>query len=440
MQTNQEATNTNSRALERRIDMSVAVTDIDKDVDVRLKRLSHTVKMPGFRPGKVPLRVVARTYEPQVRSEAIGAAVEKAFGEAVRSQNLRVAGYPRIEPKEASAAGVLEFSAVFEVYPDVVIGDLSARDIERPRLEVSEAEVDRTIEVLRKQRTRYELVERAAAAGDRIVVDFAGSKDGKLFEGGQAQEFPFVLGAGTMLKEFDAAVGGMTAGESKSFELTFPADYPAKGLAGQTVQFEVKVHKVEAPVLPEIDAAFARALGIGDGDIAKLREEVKGNLVREVKHRIQAKTKDRVMEALLAATPLEAPKALVDAESAHLAENARQDLRSRGVPTDKVPVESAWFTDQAVRRVKLGLIMAELVKANQLHARPEQVRALVEEMACSYERPAELVHWYYEKPERLAQAEALVTEDNVVEWVCAKARTTDKAVSFDELMGNAQSA
>jgi trigger factor len=432
MQTNQETTS----ALERHIDMSVTLADIDKDVDARLKKLSRTVKMPGFRPGKVPLKVVAQTYEPQARSEAIGAAVEKAFGDAVRSQNLRVAGYPRIEPKETSSAEVLEFSAVFEVYPEVVVGDLSVREIERPVFEVSDAEVDKTIDVLRKQRTRFELVERAAAAGDQVVIDFAGRKDGELFDGGQAKEFPFVLGAGTMLEAFDAAVTGLSAGETKTFDLTFPENYH-KNLAGQTVQFEVTVHKVNGPVLPEIDADFARALGVADGDVAKLREEVKGNLVREVKRRIQAKAKDHVLEALLEVTPIEAPKALVSAESTQLAENARRDLEARGVPVKDVPVESAWFTDQAVRRVKLGLIMAELVKTNSLHARPEQVRALVEEMAESYEDPAELVRWYYAQPERLAQAEAVATEDNVVEWVCSRAKTSDKAISFDELMGKA---
>jgi trigger factor len=434
MQTNQET----QSALERHIDMSVTLADIDKDVDARLKKLSRTVKMPGFRPGKVPLKVVAQTYEPQARSEAIGAAVEKAFGDAVRSQNLRVAGYPRIEPKEPSSAEVLEFSAVFEVYPEVLVGDLSAREIERPVFEVSDAEVDKTIDVLRKQRTRYEPVERAAAAGDQVVIDFTGRKDGELFEGGQAKEFPFVLGAGTMLEAFDTAVTGLSAGATKTFDLTFPENYH-KNLGGQTVQFEVTVHKVNGPILPEIDADFAKALGVDDGDVAKLREEVKGNLVREVKRRIQAKTKDRVLEALLEVTPIEAPKALVSAESTQLAENARRDLEARGVPVKDVPVEAAWFTDQAVRRVKLGLIMAELVKTNSLHARPEQVRALVEEMAESYEDPAELVRWYYAQPERLAQAEAVATEDNVVEWVCSRARTGDKAISFDELMGKAAS-
>lgn len=435
MQTHQETAN----ALERRIDMSVGLAEIDRDVDLRLRKLSRTVKMPGFRPGKVPLKVVARTYEPQARSEAIGAAVEKAFGEAVRAQKLRVAGYPRIEPKESSDAGALEFSAVFEVYPEVTPGDLSEREIDRPALEVGDAEIDRTLEVLRKQRTRFETVGRAAAAGDRVVIDFVGRRDGEPFEGGQASEFPFVLGSGTMLEEFETAVIGLGAGESKTFDLTFPASYNARNLAGQTAQFEVTVRGVEAPVLPEIDADFARALGVADGDIAKLREEVRGNLTREVKRRIQANIKNQVMEALLAVTPIDAPRALVNAESAQLAEKARRDLVARGIPPGETPAQT-WFAGQAARRVKLGLIMAELVKANGLHARPEQVRALVEEMAQSYEDPAELVRWYYARPERLAQVEAVATEDNVVEWVCSKARTRDKTVSFDDLMGGANAS
>jgi len=355
----------------------------------------------------------------------------------VRSQNLRVAGYPRIEPKEGSNAEQLEFSAVFEVYPDVALGDLSAQAIERPVLEVGDAEVDKTIEVLRKQRTTFDVAERAAAEGDRVVIDFAGRQDGELFEGGQAQDFPFVIGAGSMLKDFEAAVTGLAAGESKTFDMTFPEDYHAAHLAGKTVQFEVTVKKVEAPKLPEVDADFAKALGVADGDVAKLRDEVKTNLSREVKRRIQAKVKEQVMEALLTVTPIEVPKALVEAESRQLAENAKRDLEMRGMQTKDIPVEPAWFADQAVRRVKLGLIMAELVKAQELHAKPEQVRTLVDEMAQSYEDPSELVRWYYAQPERLAQAEAVVIEDNVVSWVVSQAQTTEKSVEFDELMGNA---
>jgi len=433
MQTNQET----QGALERRIDMTVPVAEIEKEVDSRLKRMARTVKMPGFRPGKVPMKIVAQTYGPQARSEAIGAAVEKAFGDKVREQNLRVAGYPRIEPKEAAGGEALEFSAVFEVYPQVPLGELSGHKVERPVLTVGDAEVDQTIDVLRKQRTTYEAVDRAAQEGDRVVIDFAGRKDGELFDGGKGEDFPFVIGAGSMLKDFEAAVTGLKAGEGKTFDMTFPQDYHAARLAGQQVQFEITVKRVEGPVLPAVDADFARALGVGDGDVAKLRDEVRANLDREVKRRIQAKVKEQVMDALLAANPIEVPKALVEQESRQLADNAKRDLEMRGMKTKDIPVEPAWFGEQAVRRVKLGLIMAELVKAKELYAKPEQVRALVDEMAQSYEDPAELVRWYYAQPDRLAQAEAVVIEDNVVAWVASQTETTDKPVSFDELMGNA---
>jgi trigger factor len=436
MQTNQES----QSALERRIDMSVPMATIEQEVAVRLKRLARSVKMPGFRPGKVPMKLVEQTHGAQARSEAIGAAVEKAFIEQIREQNLRVAGYPRIEPKQPendANTDKLEFTAVFEVYPEVVPAELKDREIERPVLEVGDAEVDKTLEVLRKQRTTFEALDKAAENGDRVTIDFTGRKDGEPFEGGQAQDYAFVLGGGVMLKAFEDAVLGLKAGEHKVFDMTFPEDYHAAHLAGQTVQFEVHLKKVEAPRLPEIDADFARALGVADGDVAKLREEVKTNLQREVKRRIQARLKEQVMEALLAANPIEVPKALVEAEARQLAENAKRDLEARGIKAKDIPVNTSWFTDQAVRRVKLGLIMAELVKTKDLHAKPEQIRALIEEMAQSYEDPAELVRWYYAQPERLAQAEAVVIEDNVVAWAVAEAKTTDKAVSFDELMGNA---
>lgn len=433
MQNNQET----QGALERRIDVSVALADIEKEVENRLKRMSRTVKMPGFRPGKVPLKIVAQSYGPQARSEAIGAAVEKALGEQVREQKLRVAGTPRVEPKEAADASSLAFSAVFEVYPEIVLGDLSGQKLERPVLQVGDAEVDKTLDVLRKQRTSFETADRAAAEGDRVVIDFVGRKDGEVFEGGKADDFPFVIGAGAMLKDFDEAVRGLKAGDSKTFDLTFPEDYHAAHLAGQTVQFDVSVKRVEGPVLPALDVDFAKALGIADGDVAKLRDEVKANLEREVKRRIQAKVKEQVMEALLAVNPIEVPKALIEAESVQLAENARRDLEMRGMKSKDIPVEPAWFTEQAVRRVKLGLIMAEVVKVNELFAKPEQIRTLVEEMAQSYEDPAELVRWYYAQPERLSQAEAVVIEDNVVAWVVSQVQATDSEIAFDELMGNA---
>lgn len=424
-------------ALQRRIDMSVLMADIDQEVESRLRKMARTVKMPGFRPGKVPLKMVAQTYGAQARSEVIGAAVEKAFAEKLREQNLRIAGYPTIEPKEAANAESLEFSAVFEVYPEVVVGDLAEREIERPVLTVGEAEVDKTIEVLRKQRTTFAQVQRPAAEGDRVTVDFTGRKDGEVFQGGQGEDFPFVIGAGAMLKDFEAAVIGLEAGQSKTFGMTFPEDYHAKHLAGQAVEFEVRVKRVEEPKLPEVDENLARALGIADGDIAKMRDEVRANLEREVKRRLQSRVKEAVMTTLLEVTPLEVPKALVTKESEELAENARHDLETRGMKTKDIPVEPGWFREQAERRVKLGLILAELVKSKELFTKPEQIRALVEEFAQSYEDPSEVIGWYYSQPQRLAQAEALVIEDNVVNWVLASAKTQDKAVSFDELMGNA---
>lgn len=424
-------------ALERRIDMSVPLAEIDKDVEARLKQMARTVKMPGFRPGKVPFRMVAQSYGPQARSEAIGAAVEKTLGEQIRAQSLRVAGYPSIEPKEATGTDALEFTAVFEVYPEVVVSDVSAQEIERPQLEVGEAEVDKTLDVLRKQRTTFVPAEHAAQDGDRVTVDFTGRKDGVEFDGGKADDFSFVIGGGQMLKDFETAVLGLNVGESKTFDMTFPADYHAGHLAGQTVQFDVVLKKVEEPKLPEIDAEFAKSLGIADGDVTKMREEVKANLEREVKRRIQAKVKERVMNVLIEAHPIEVPKALVEQESQQLAENAKKDFEARGMKTKDMPIEAAWFGEQAVRRVKLGLIMSELVKSKELHAKPEQIRAIIEDFAASYEDPSEVVSWYYSQPQRLAQAEALVIEDNVVTWVVSNAKTTDVITSFDDLMGNA---
>lgn len=433
MQNSQET----QSSLERRIDIVVAISDIEKDVEARLKNMARTVKMAGFRPGKVPFKLVAQNYGPQARSEAIGAAVEQAFAEKIRGEGVRVAGHPSIEPKEAANAENLEFSAAFEVYPVVAVGDLSGHEIERPVLEVTDAEVDKTLDVLRKQRVTFNEVSRPAADGDRVTIDFTGTKDGEVFEGGKAEDFPFVIGAGSMLKEFETAVVGLSPGEGKTFDMTFPEDYHAKSLAGQPVQFEVTLKRVEEPVLPALDENLAKALGIADGDLAKMRSEVRANLEREVKRRLQSKVKEAVMNSLLAVTPIEVPKALVASESEQLAENARRDLEMRGLKTKDIPVEPGWFIEQAERRVKLGLIMAELVKSRELYSKPEQIRALVEEFAQSYEDPTEVIGWYYSQPQRLAQAEALVIEENVVEWVLKGAKTIDKAVSFDELMGNA---
>ena len=432
------ATMEQTSQLERRLDITLAQTQIDGEVQNRLKQLARTVKMHGFRPGKVPMKVVAQQYGEQVRREVMGDALQQNFSDALREQNLRIAGYPRFEPKAGSDAAVpMEFSATFEVYPDLVVGDIAQAVIARPQVEASEAEVDKTLDVLRKQRTTYAETDRASLKDDRLTIDFVGRKDGEEFSGGKASDYAVTVGAGMMLPDFETQMVGVTAGETKSFDVTFPADYQATELAGATVQFEMSVKKVEAPVVPEVDADFARQLGVTDGDVDKMRVEVRSNLEREVKKRLLAKVKEQVMEALLKVNPLEVPKALIEMESQQMAEAARRDMESRGMGMKNIPVEASWFTDQATRRVKLGLLLAELVKAKDLHVKPEQVRAIVDEFAETFEDPKEVVRWYYSQPQRLAEAEALALENNVVDWVLANATVSETPVAFDELMGNA---
>ncbi|WP_294989016.1 trigger factor [Sulfuritalea sp.] len=432
-----EATSETTSPLERRIEMTVVLADIEKDVDQRLKQMSRTVKMAGFRPGKVPMKMVAQQYGSQARSDAIGAAVEKAYGEKVREQNLRVAGYPRIEPKSDPVPGQLGFTAVFEVYPEITLGDLAGQEISKPTLAVTDTEVDKTLEVLRKQRTTYVETDLVSAKNDRLVIDFVGRKNGEEFAGGKATDYSVMVGGGMMLPDFEAQMEGVKAGETKTFDVSFPADYQAAELAGSTVQFEMTVKKVEAARLPELDADFARQLGVADGDLVKMRAEVRANLEREVKKRLQAKVKEQVMDALLKVNPIEVPKALVAMESEQMAETARRDMESRGMGMKNIPVEASWFTDQAARRVKLGLLLAELVKARDLNVKPEQVRKIVDEFAETFEDPKEVVRWYYSQPQRLAEAEALALENNVVDWVLANTRVSETPIAFDALMGNA---
>jgi trigger factor len=428
----------NLGSLERRLNMAVPVDEIEKQVGDRLKKMSRTLRMAGFRPGKVPLKLVAQQYGPQVRSEVIGDAVQKAFSDAVREQNLKVAGYPRIEPKAGEAdAKNIEFSATFEIYPEVVPGDISAGKIERAVLTVGEAEVDKTLQILRKQRQHFHKVERAAAAGDRVTADFLGKIDGVEFTGGKASDFVFVLGEKQMLPEFEANTLGLAAGSGKTFDVSFPADYHGKDVAGKTASFELTLKLVEEPHLPELDAEFARSLGVADGDLAKMRAEVKANIEREVKKRSQADLKDKVMQVLLDATKIELPKTLVEMEAQRLVQAARADLEARGMKMEQMPINPEMFEQQAQRRVSLGLIVAELVKAHDLAAKPEQVRALVAEQAESYEQPDEVVKWIYSQPQRLSEMESLALEDNVVAWVLARAKVEDKVVNFDEFMGKA---
>ncbi len=433
-----EATTAQASELERRVDLSIAIADVEKEMDNRLMRMGKNMKVPGFRPGKVPFKIVKQQYGDQARHEVLSEELDRVFAETVTTQKMRVAGYPRIEPKTTESTTHLEFSAIFEVYPEITLGDLSTAEIERPVLEVGDAEVDKTLDILRKQRVSYADADRAAAKEDRVVIDFLGKKDGVPFDGGQASDYPFVLGQGMMLPDFENAVEGAKAGESKTFDLKFPDDYHAKDLAGQTVQFDITVKQVQAPVLPELDAEFATSMGVADGDVAKMRSEIEANLKREVKRRIEGKLKEQVMEALLKANPITIPASLVDMEIQRLMQAARQDMEQRGMKVKDMPLQPEWFADQAKRRVALGLILAEVVKTEKLQATPELVRATVEETAASYEHPDEVIRWYYAQPQRLQEVEGAVIESNVVAWALGKAKVTDKAAVFDELMGQKQ--
>ena len=422
--------------LERRLNVTVSQEKIETEVESRLKRIARTAKIRGFRSGKVPLKIVLQQYGPQVRQEVMGDVLQKSFGEAVLEQKLRVAGYPRFEAKEVTENALqFEFSATFEVYPDVIPGDLKSTDIEQPVMQVSPADVDKAIKIMRKQRTQYNVVERPVLAGDRINIDYHGVIDGVEFDGSSANKFLLNLGEGQFLKDFEEQMIGMSTEQSKMFEVIFPVNYHGKEIAGKTATFEVKLNGVEEPKLPELNADFARSLGIAEGGVEKMHGEVQANLEREVSKRIKTRIKENVMQALLDTTTIETPKVLVALELDRLMQSTRNDLKERGMKVKDVPLPPDLFQEQAQRRVNLGLIMAELVKTYDLHAKPEQVRALVENFAQSYENPGEVVKLHYSSKERLNEAESAVLEDNVVAWVLEKANVVEKVVTFDELMG-----
>jgi trigger factor len=424
--------------LERKITLTLPASVIQSEVDSRLKRLARTVKMDGFRPGKVPMNVVAQRYGYSVHYEVMNDKVGEAFAQAANEAKLRVAGQPRITEKEQSGEGELAFDAIFEVYPEVKLGDLTTAEVEKLNAEVSEAAIDKTLDILRKQRRTFAQRPHDAAAeeGDRVTVDFEGKIDGEPFQGGKADDFQFLVGEGQMLKEFEAAVRGMKTGESKTFPLAFPEDYHGKDVAGKQADFMVTVKKIEAAHLPEVNEALAKSLGIADATVEGLRADIKKNLEREVKFRLLAKNKQAVMDALVAKAELDLPKSSVQSEVDRMIEGARADLKQRGIKdADKIPVPDDMFRPQAERRVRLGLVVAELVRANELHAKPEQIKAHVEELAASYEKPTDVVRWYYSDNRRLAEVEAIVIENNVTDYVLSKAKVVDKAISFDELMG-----
>ncbi len=426
--------------LERKITLSLPLAAIQSEVETRLKKLARTVKMDGFRPGKVPMNVVTQRYGYSVHYEVLNDKVGEAFALAANEAKLRVAGQPSITEKEGAPAGEVSFDAVFEVYPEVKIGDLAGAEIEKLNSEVSESAIQKTLDILRKQRRTFaqRAMDTAAQDGDRVTIDFEGKIDGEPFAGGKADDFQFLVGEGQMLKEFEDAVRGMKSGESKTFPLAFPADYHGQDVAGKTADFLVTVKKIEAAHLPEVNDALAKSLGVAEGTVAALNADIKKNLEREVKSRLAARNKQAVMDALVAKAELDLPKSIVQAEIDRMVEGAREDLKQRGIKdADKAPIPGEMFQPQAERRVRLGLVVAELVRVNNLHATPDQIKAHVDELAASYERPEDVKRWYLGDNRRMAEVEAVVIENNVTDFVLSKAKVSEKAIAFDELMGQA---
>lgn len=421
-------------ALERRVSLALPVSEISSEINTRLKRLSKQVKMPGFRPGKVPLKIVAQSHGYQVESEVVSDALNKAFNEMVAKHSLRVAGQPRIEQKEVAGEAVaMSFEATFEVYPEIKIGDISGLTLEKSVATVGEAELDNTIEVLRKQRVLYNETARAAQDEDRLTIDFLGTIDGVAFAGGTATDYTFVLGQKQMLADFESGLQGMKAGETKSVEVKFPENYHGKDVAGKTAVFQLTLKKVEAPTLPAVDAEFAKQLGVPDGDLQKLRADIKENLEREVKGRLTKLNKQAVLDALLTVAEFDVPKSLIEQETKRMVAAARSDFKARGINED-TPIPDEIFQPQAEKRVRLGLVVAEITQKNKLEAKPDQVKMLIEEQARSYASPDEVLRWYYSDLRRLDEVKAVVMEDNLTNWVLEQAKVNEKNVPIDTLL------
>jgi trigger factor len=426
--------------LERRLNASIPQQNMQGEIESRLKRLGRTAKVHGFRPGKVPLKILEQQYGAQVHQEVLGENLERAFAAEAEANNLKVVGSPTFELRSADyRADPLEYSATFEIYPEVVIGDVGAETIERTTCAMSDSDVDNTIATLRKQRAVFELVDRPAQSQDRVRIDFTGKLDGEVFEGGEARDFSVELGSGRMLPDFETALIGMKAGETKSFDMTFPEDYHGKNVAGKQVTFTVTLHSAESPRLPELDSEFAKQMGIKDGDVEKLRSEIRENLLRELQRRIKVRNKDSAMDALLKVSKVELPKTLVNWEAQNLMQQTMRDMEERGVNIPKgMGLPPELFTERSQKRVKLGLVLSELIKQHDLVAKPEQVKDLIRDYAQGFDQPEQVMRWYTAEPSRMQEMENLALEDNVVAWIMGAAKVVDKAVGFDELMRNVQ--
>ena len=424
--------------LERKVTLSLPWSSINAECDKRLKQTARKARIDGFRPGKAPLSMIQSMYGASIQNDVMNELAQKVFFDTAVAEGWKIAGMPRLEGVEGQDDKEnFLFSGVFEVFPEVKVGNLSGQEVEKVTASVGDAEVEKTIDILRQQRTRFNHTERAAKDGDRVIIDFAGKIDGEAFAGGSAENYAFVLGQGQMLPEFEAGVNGLKEGESKDVEVNFPEDYHGKEVAGKTAVFTITVRNVAEPVLPEVDEVFAKALGITDGNIETMRAEVKKNVEREVKRRVDSQNKEAAMEALLAVSELQVPNALINEEAARLAAEMKQNFINQGMAdANNLDLPLDMFKEQAERRVKLGLILAEVVQANGLEPSKEQIDAVIADFAESYEDPQEVIDWYHADNSRLQGPTSLAVEANVTDFVLGKAKVTEKALSFDEVMGN----
>ncbi|MDQ7913689.1 trigger factor [Pseudomonas sp. 102515] len=425
----------NTSALERRMTIGVPAERIETEVNKRLQQTARRAKVPGFRPGKVPMSVIRQRYEASARQEALGDLIQETFYEAVVEQKLNPAGAPAVEPKVFEKGKDLEYVATFEVFPEFEVKGLDGIEIERQDASVEDADIDKMLDVLRKQGTRYEAVDRAAANDDQVTIDFVGTQDGEAFAGGSAENTKLVLGSGRMIPGFEDGLVGAKAGDERVLDLTFPEDYQNLDLAGKAAQFKVTVKEVAAPELPELNEAFFKQFGVEETTVEGFRAEVRKNMERELRQALKTKVKNQVMDGLLAANQIDVPAALISNEVDRLRVQAVQQFGGNIQP-EQLPAEL--FSEQAKRRVLLGLIIAEMVKQFELKPDDARVRELIEEMAAAYQEPEQVVKWYYQNEQQLNEVRSVVLEEQVVDTVLKQAKVTDKQVSYEDAVKPAE--
>jgi trigger factor len=434
MQVSVETTN----GLERKITVVIEEERLSSVIDGRLQDMTKTVKVKGFRPGKVPLKIVKQQYADQVRQEVVGDVLQSTLYEAIGQEKLNPAGQPRVDSIKSDPGQGMEYTALFEIYPEVKLGDLSKQTIEKQVAEIADADVEEMLETVRGQHKEWVTTDRAAKDGDQLNINFKGMIDGEVFPGGEANDMPIELGSGRMIKGFEEGLIGAKAGDDVTLNVTFPDDYHAKDLAGKPAQFDTHVNKVEEAQLPELNDDFAKKLGIKDASVENMHKEIKDSMQLELDGRLNTQMKTSVMDALISAHDFDVPKPLIADESEAIKKNMLENLKQQGMQDQGMQIDASMFADQAIRRVKLGLIMSEIVQSEKIEVDEDRVKKKIEEIAAPYEQPQQVIDWYNGDKQRLAEVKALVTEEQIVDWATEKAKVVDKKVTFKDIMNSEQ--